>query len=99
MTIIRQMRNVDRKALEFEALVRELEGLRQSHRWHLMDTAPHDGTKILAYCPKNNHGEPIIAVTWWRQDKDHKSYIGWGEFNIEMWPPTHWMPLPKEPEK
>jgi hypothetical protein len=61
-----------------------------------IDTAPKDGTRILAFCPNagGSKGNPIYRVTWWRQAKDRAGYIGWGEFNIEYWPPTKWWPLP-----
>jgi hypothetical protein len=89
------MPRVERKPLEFAALVRELEGLRQSHRWHPIETAPKDGTDILAVAVRN--GEPYFKITWWRQAKDKRGFTGWGEFNDEFYPATHWMPLPNPP--
>ncbi len=65
--------------------------------WRPIDTAPKDGTKILAYCPKHPDGYRVIRVTWWRRPEDGHGFIGWGEFNMQYWPPTHWMPLPKPP--
>ena len=38
-----------------------------------------------------------MRVTWWRLTEDRQGYTGWGEFNPEFWPPTHWMPLPEPP--
>lgn len=61
--------------------------------WQPIETAPKDGTKIVAYAPEDANGRPRYAVTWWRQAKDDMGYIGWGEFNMTYWPPTHWMPL------
>jgi len=31
--------------------------------------------------------------------KNKKGYVGWGEFNAQHWPATHWMPLPSEPNR
>lgn len=67
--------------------------------WRTMESAPRDGTEILACCPmprhlKNRRGRKwYYAVTWWRRKEDKAGYIGWGEFNEHSWPPTHWCPL------
>lgn len=63
--------------------------------WQPIETAPEDGTKILAYSPRAPGSK--IRVTWYRKAEDNASYIGWGEFNMDYWPPTHWMPLPTPP--
>ncbi len=64
--------------------------------WQSIETAPRDGTEILAFGLRN--GEPVFAVTWWRKSGPKRMYIGWGEFNKQYWPATHWMPLPEPPE-
>lgn len=64
--------------------------------WRSMDSAPKDGTRILAYSPKCPHACKI-KVTWWRSLEDQAGYVGWGEFNTQYWPATHWQPLPAEP--
>jgi hypothetical protein len=66
-------------------------------QWQPIETAPKDGTRILAYCPNHPDVGSITRVTWWRQAKDGHGFIGWGEFNEQYWPPTHWMPLPAPP--
>ena len=63
--------------------------------WRPIETAPKDGTLILAYARRER--KPHIRVTWWRTAKDGAGYIGWGEFNERYWPPTHWQPLPDPP--
>lgn len=63
--------------------------------WQPIATAPKDGTRILAFGIRDSG--PIYEVTWWRRAEDSKGYIGWGEFNMQYWPPTHWMPLPDAP--
>jgi len=63
--------------------------------WKTMESAPKDGTAILACAANGPHS--IIRITWWRRREDRAGYIGWGEFNKDYWPPTHWMPLPEAP--
>ncbi|ANW00657.1 hypothetical protein [Bradyrhizobium icense] len=80
-------------------VVNELEALRASveqQQWRPVETAPKDGTRILAF---SHHGAkgPVMSITWWRREEDRKGYVGWGEFNTTYWPPTHWMPLPPIP--
>lgn len=64
--------------------------------WQPIASAPKDGTEILAFAVCD--GKPVIDVTWWRQEKDKKGFVRWGEFNSTYWPATHWMPLPPAPE-
>jgi hypothetical protein len=73
----------------------EIERLRASCEWQPIETAPKDGTKIICYSPEAPGGK--IRVTWYRNPSDHAGYLGWGEFNMVYWPPTHWMPLPEPP--
>lgn len=68
-------------------------------QWDPIETAPMDGTPILAYSLRNNALAPIV-VTWrtyhpnaageptWRDHQKHK-----------VCGLTHWMPLPKPPKK
>jgi hypothetical protein len=57
--------------------------------WKPIETAPETGT-FLVYMPE---GEPCIQVGVWHPNI--KS-IG-NHFLLDMWKPTHWMPLPKPP--
>lgn len=66
-----------------------------SRGWQPIATAPHDGTKIIAFALRD--GAPTIKINWWRRREDKAEYIGWGEFNATFWPPTHWIPLPAPP--
>lgn len=61
--------------------------------WQPIETAPKDGTQILA-CGFRD-GVPIIRTTRWRTLDGGLEC--WGEFNTYYWPATHWMPLPKPP--
>ena len=65
--------------------------------WQPIDTAPKDGTPILAYRADHYGKFGNCCVTYWRTNKNGNSYTGFGEFNPTYWPPTHWMPLPKPP--
>lgn len=63
--------------------------------WLPIETAPTDGTRILACSTKKK----TVRVTWWRSKKDRAGYIGWGEFNTNLWPAEYWMPLPEPPQE
>ena len=66
---------------------------RKAPEWMPIETAPKDGTTILAYSPEAD----LIRTTRWRNRKDH-GYDGWGEFNSVSWPAECWMPLPESPK-
>lgn len=73
--------------------VRREDAYREQAKWPAgqpMETAPHDGTRVLAYAPSKKR----FAVTWWRKPEDKAGFIGWGEFNQDYWPATVWWPLP-----
>lgn len=55
--------------------------------WQPIDTAPKDGTDILAYLGKGRVG----VVCWW------DSPPGWYSMKSAE-QPTHWKPLPAPPE-
>lgn len=64
-------------------------------RWRGIETAPRDGTRILAW----RDGQPIIA--WWDDDryggKQKPYWNGSDGFHRLAWmrvtPPTHWQPI------
>ena len=64
---------------------------RQSDEWQRIDTAPKDGTVILAYCPDDG----IVTVQYFTVNKQ------WGQISdsdrLTAFYPTHWMPLPEPP--
>ena len=66
--------------------------------WQPIETAPKDGTKVLLgrFSGTGTDHDGRVRVDWYRQLGD--SYIGWGDFNMRYWPPTHWMPIPPPPE-
>lgn len=66
-------------------------------RWQLIETAPKDGTEILAV-----NGTRVRIVEWDKEDPDYKHKC-WrivesntNDFGIysDLYEPTHWMPLP-----
>lgn len=65
--------------------------------WLPIETAPKDGTRILATCADAQ--APRASVTWW-DDKwmiqmvPDKFVSG----DPRQWFPTHWMPLPAAPK-
>lgn len=56
--------------------------------WQPIETAPKDGTKILAF---NKWGE--YGVAEWVESQQCW-FAGYDDFTA----PTHWMPLPEPPE-
>ena len=67
--------------------------------WQPIETAPKDGTEVLLGrfaegCRR--HGR--IRVDRWSLPEHGRGWIGFGQFNPESWPATHWMPLPKPPD-
>lgn len=81
-------------------------------RWRLIDTAPKDGTFILAFSPSAPVYDPSIAVVSWLDYSiyEYQSADDGLSFRVEQrWPgywrgapsapfrATHWMPLPAPP--
>lgn len=64
--------------------------------WQAIGTAPQDGTRILCVCMSATKGNEeyigYMAVDRWKAE-----YQGFGQFNRNNWPATHWMPLPSPP--
>lgn len=69
--------------------------------WQTIDTAPKDGRRILVgrFDPKgsDHHPNNIIAVDFWHTRRSY-SFEGFGQFNDQFWPATHWMELPEPPK-
>lgn len=70
--------------------------------WNPIETAPKDGTRILAVEDGN-----VLAVIWGNRRVDYNDIFcslpdGWVIWNGDIGPvainPTHWMPLPEPPE-
>lgn len=69
--------------------------------WRPIETAPKDGTHVLLgrFVPGCERDGRI--------ERDHyrtegevaakAGFEGWGKFNPQHWPATHWMPLPPPP--
>ena len=63
--------------------------------WKPIETAPKDGTPILAFKPNERRSGSWTAAVYW-DDTNHRS--GWvfvGGREAEC--PSHWMPLPEPP--
>lgn len=70
--------------------------------WRPIDTAPKDGTPILAFIPDADPEERIYVLRW---DKHYAGDGPWlyrwteaGGEGYQTYAPTHWMPLPAAPE-
>lgn len=77
--------------------------------WQPIETAPRDGTAILAW--NENYGaretrwefyrEGSIAFSWFQEGKGPDGAWRWAEPQNNWgssWAPTHWMPLPAAPD-
>jgi hypothetical protein len=68
--------------------------------WQPIETAPKDGTRILAYWPDiYANSSAVQCETWWGPWGNSKST--WQ--TVWEWAdgpncPTHWMPLPEPPQ-
>ena len=68
-------------------------------RWQPIETAPRDGTRIMARGPAGNVIRPQVRrQTWWGKTS-HVPLYGWcwmrhaQDFeNVDLWNPTHWRP-------
>jgi len=87
LDLARQLK--DEAKEERDAARRECEELRARQEWRPIESAPKDGTQILAIwmAPLNGH-RPLYGVVSfsdgsWRDDSD-----------CDLNPPTHWQPLP-----
>lgn len=77
----------------------EVRALRAELRagWQPIETAPEDGTIILAYRAAN----PVAVHTFIFWDCHEEQWCGRGandELLLVKYQPTHWMPLPPAPE-
>ncbi len=71
--------------------------------WQDIETAPRDGTKVLLGCfgdvdPGSKKRLGTVAVDYWHTIEEH-GFTGWGQFNAEYWPPSHWCEVPTIPAK
>ena len=72
---------------ELSQLRAENERLRAMMQWQPIDTAPRDGTEVLIF---GNCGIMVMLFdNGWREKANYMSL---------KTPPTHWMPLPSEPQ-
>ena len=78
-------------ALHINALTpnAELAQAAQAEGWRPIETAPRDGTEVLA----NTSGLGRVVVYW----DDEESQWGTGLGYLDRGAPTHWMPLPPPP--
>ncbi len=76
-------------------LIRLLDEARAQSGWRPIETAPKDGTKVLVFCP---HDSPFQAVANYHR-QESPEWVGWVESydGEDIWPPSHWMPLPPAP--
>lgn len=71
--------------------------------WQPIETAPKDGTRVLAYWPDCYGNGSACAVESWfgpwgkgNADQTWQSPFEWADGHND---PTHWMPLPPPPAR
>lgn len=79
-------------------------------KWQPIETAPMDGTKILAYTPDGVNGPDYAVASWYASEIDWFEPVGelfrkvtrefgtWVGSEHDPFRATHWMPLPEPPE-
>lgn len=73
----------------------EIERLRAelaNRDWQPIETAPHDGSHILGWCPEDEEG---ACMMFWSRRADWRLSQGSGC----LAEPTWWMPLPHGPKR
>lgn len=78
-----------------EELEAKLARLREAQGWRPIETAPRDGTRIMAYEPSADSKNHEI---WWEDDCGGP-FQGWTDDWDTEPEPTHWMPLPEPPQE
>ncbi len=66
--------------------------------WQLIDTAPRDGTRILAYGLLAFESEPGIGTVRWATSQWECDPNEATEYIVESCKVTHWVPLPEPPK-
>jgi hypothetical protein len=75
---------------DVQRLIGELKGM--FPQWEPIETAPRDGTRVLAYVPEYSD-IPIVAAYSLEDQVWMTTHFEW-----LTWAPTHWMPLPEGPK-
>jgi hypothetical protein len=75
----------------FPAKKEDLRALVAAVMWQPIETAPKDGTLILACL-----GKTMKIVVWYPVLKEWGNPQEWGDDGT--WKPTHWMSLPEPPK-
>lgn len=63
--------------------------------WQPIETAPKDGTRVLACWPEKRLENPFFYIAVGHYREHRKS---WYVVNSPQKKPTHWMPLPVPPK-
>jgi hypothetical protein len=71
----------------------------EAEGWQPIESAPKDGSSILAYFPRAlETGKPYLGEVWWRRDWMGPFSDGLeSSARLDLCDPTHWMPLPSPP--
>ena len=61
-----------------------------------METAPKDGSQVLAWVPTYYRGKGSWVVALWMEEKGMRG-AGWMDNRAFLIQPTGWLPLPSSP--
>lgn len=74
--------------------------------WQTIETAPKDGTRFMGRKSEPDRYTGKLRYTkrrTWFGKTSHVPLYGWAHGcdveDIDLWQPTHWMPLPEQPEQ
>jgi len=73
------------------------EGRREAGAWQPIETAPKDGTVILAWIPAHEGDKPEVAPVRWQSHVTGRWVHDASDWTLEAPMPTHWQPLPAPP--
>ena len=67
--------------------------------WQPIETAPRDGTEILAHNADGKHDAPRsdVALIYWPSHWRYPTWVNAATGELEPGNITHWMPLPEPP--
>lgn len=67
--------------------------------WRPIETAPRDGTKVLAWNKGCGHWVASFRLPTYGEPQNESHYVKeWRDGGGRWATPTHWMPLPAEPK-
>ncbi len=96
-----ELKEVIRELLEADAENLALSEPQAAQDWQPIETAPKDGTTIIAYSPGGTYQNGIaypacVGTAYWRNADTLNPGMWCGPYNPRGYP-THWQPMPAPP--